>query len=342
MPAKSLNAVRFRSLIRRGHVESYFFKAADAAGQRALWIKATIYASAREPDRALAEGWAIAFDRRGREPRHIAVKHTLPYEAASFSDRDLGVHWQLDDKATPTPDGLALAPGTTCGRVSNREHRISWDLRFSGDAPPIIPLPSPSLYEGTFPRVKLCTPNPDARFEGEAIVDGELWAIDGWRGMQGHSWGRGHAKQYAFCHISAWEGDDTLLFEGMSADLRFGPLSLPVTTLLCVRHGGVAYDFNAPLDLLRARGDIGLRRWEFTVENGRARIEGAVEAATPDFVGLYSPDPDGDMSYCLNTSFAHARVRFEVRGGPACALTSSAAMLEIGTPDEDHGVRMYV
>jgi hypothetical protein len=337
----SLNAVRYHPLRKRGHVESYFLKFADAAAERALWIKATIFASTEEPDRAIAEGWAIAFDRRGGVSRQIAVKHALPYEGASFSDRELGVCWKIEGKATP-PDELSISPGSASGRISLRDHRIGWDLRFTKTAPPLVHFPFDVLYTAPFPKMKLCTPLPDARFEGEVIVDGERWAVDGWRGMQGHNWGRGHAPRYAWCHANAWEESDQFIFEGTSAELHLGPVPMPLATLICVRDRGVAYDFNTPIALLRSRGDIGLRSFEFSAENEHARIEGTVAADTADFVGLYYPNPDGSMTYCLNATLAHARVRFEVRDERARTFTSRAAALEIGTLDDGHGVRMYV
>ncbi len=55
------NAVRFEPGS-RGHVESYFFKLNDPAGNRALWLKATILARL-DGSPPVAEAWAIAFER---------------------------------------------------------------------------------------------------------------------------------------------------------------------------------------------------------------------------------------------------------------------------------------
>src|SRR5262245_21512279 len=63
----------------RGHVESWFVKANDPAGERALWLKWTIFAPKREPKRAIAEAWAVAFVRKGE---HVAVKSTVPFARA--------------------------------------------------------------------------------------------------------------------------------------------------------------------------------------------------------------------------------------------------------------------
>jgi hypothetical protein len=331
------NAVRFDPNARRDHVESYFLKANDPAGDRAIWIKATIFASSREPDRPLAEGWAIAFDRRGGRARNVAVKHVLPFAQASFGTAGLDVRWNL-----PDGEGLCIRPGQTSGQISRRDHRVRWDLRFEGEARPIVPFPHEGMYRGAFPKSKLLTPYPDARFDGEVEVDGERWDLSGWRGMQGHNWGRGHADRYAWCHANLWEDGADFILEALSGQVRVGPLMTPLITIVCARYRGVAYDFNGPLTMARAHGDVGLRRYSFSAEARHARIEGMLEVDTDDMVGLYYPNPDGAMTYCLNSKLAHAAVRFEVQGRPPLTLRSKAAALEIGTQDAGHGVRMHV
>jgi hypothetical protein len=342
--ALDFNAVRFNPVLLAGHVESYFLKANDRSGERAIWIKATIFASVGEPLHPVAEGWAIAFDRRGGKRHHVAVKHSLPFEAGTFNRRELGVHWKLPAAPGVAEGGneLTLTPGETSGLVSAPEHQIGWKLRFSTTSAPLIHFPFPAMYEGAFPKSKLCSPYPDARFDGEVVVDGERWDLADWPGMQGHNWGKGHAESYAWCHSNTWEEDDQFLLEGFSGKVAVGPIRTPLITLICVRHRGTSYDFNLPVDLIRSSGDIGARRWEFSAKNGRARIEGSVEAPDEDFVGLHYPNPDGPMTYCLNTKLASARVRFQPKGSAPLSLTSPAAALEIGTRDPHHGVRMYV
>jgi hypothetical protein len=361
------NAVQFDPEAGRDHVESYFLKLNEAGGDRAVWIKATIFATAIEPSRPLAEGWAIAFDRRGGARRSVAVKHVRPLERAAFSREGLGVEWSIP----PAPPPLAAASGSgsasgsasgpapasepesfllrdrlTRGSIALRDHRISWDLRFQGEHLPIAPLPFEAMYSPRFPTTKLVTPYPDLRFEGEVTVDGERWVIDGWRGMQGHNWGRRHTALYAWSHTNVWEEDDTFVLEGTSASAAIGPVRTPLITLICARYRGVRYDWNTPLAITRARGEVasgaGAWRWVFSASAEHGAIEGEIEAETDDMVGLYYANPDGPMTYCLNSKLARARVRFEPRGRSPLSLTSRASALEIGTRDEGHGVRMFV
>lgn len=337
------NAVRFDPSARRDHVESYFLKANEPNGDRAVWIKATIYASASEPDRPVAEGWAIAFDRRGGTNKHVAVKHVLPFSQASFSDKHLDVHWTLPASQPDEPsEHLSLQPGRTSGRIVRRGDAIAWNLDLAGEARAFVPYPLESMYRGAFPKSKTLTPYPDLRMSGEVVVNGERWDIANWCGMQGHNWGRGHADLYAWCHVNTWDSDAEFIVEAMSGRVRVGPIMTPVLTVVCARFRGVDYLWNGPIEMARAHGDIGLRRYSFTAEAKRARIEGLFEVDAGDMVGLHYPNPDGPMTYCLNSKLARAHVRLEVRGRPPVALRSRAAALEIGTRDAEHGVRMYV
>jgi hypothetical protein len=337
VPSPDWNALRFDPRARRGHVESYFIKANDPGGERALWIRATIFAPSSDPAGAVAEGWAIAFDRSGGKPVNVAVKHSVPWDASCFG-KTLEASW----KVAGTEDSMEMGPARARGAISAKGHRIGFDLVFEGSQRPIVPFFSEKMYDAPLPRTKLVTPLPDARFEGEITVDGATWPIAGWRGMQGHNWGAGHAELYAWCHASVWKEDPEFVLEGLSAQVRVGPVLSPLTTLVCVRHRGVAYDFKRPLELLRARGDVSPRSWHFTATADHGRIEGIVEAGTDDMVGLYYPNPAGPMTYCLNSKLASARVRFEAKGRPPLDLTSRAAALEIGTRDAEHGVRMHV
>lgn len=343
MPALDWNATRFDPATRAGHVESFFLKANDPSGDRAVWVRGTLFASNAEPGRPLAEGWAIAFDRRGGRHTNVAVKRQVPFAGATFSREELAVRWQAPaEGGAESREGIEILPGSTRGEIATKDHRIAWTLRYDGEARPIVPFPLDVMYTAPLPKSKLVTPVPDARFDGRVTVDGETWEIAGWRGMQGHNWGRGHADLYAWCHCNVWDEDPDFVLEGFSGQVKIGPVLTPLATIVMVRHRGVVYDFNAPLDIYRASGDVSPRRWTFAAASKLASVEGIVEADTEDMVGLFYPNPSGAMTYCLNSKLARARVRFEAAGRAPLTLTTRASALEIGTRKADHGVRMYV
>jgi len=324
--------VRYEPTGCSGHVESSFVKANDPERPRAVWLKATIFASAHDPRRAVAESWAVAFD---SECGHVAVKTWVPYDQARFSACDLRL----------TVDGCTFDDGRLRGAVVTGDRRIGWDLSWRDESAPLVHFPRAWMYEARIPSSKLVTLAPDARFSGRLDVNGDVWTLAGWPGMVGHNWGRSHAPRYAWGHCNAWEGrgeDTELVFEGLSAQVPVGPTLSPTTTLLCVRHRGVRYDLNGALDLVRSRGEISPRRWRFRGRNSLASVEGELWGETDDFVGLHYPNPGGPMTYCLNTKLAHFELRFRPRDRGEILLRSRAAALEIGTRNPDHGVRMYV
>lgn len=330
----SPNAVRFDPRAGRDHVESYFIKANDPSGEKALWLKATIFVSASEPDRVVTEAWAIAFQRDGEGRRHVAVRSSFGLAASHFGDGS------LDVRVGPESAGLTMRPGLTAGALARQGHSVAWRLAYTGDERTMSPLPASLRQSPRFPKTKLLTPVPSALFSGEIHVDGDTWIVDSWPGMQGHNWGTRHADLYAWCHANQWREDPEFTLEGLIARVRVGPVRTPLVTLLSVRHRGVEYEFDHPVDILRTRGSLTLRSFTFSARSRHAKIEGSVEADGRDMVGLYYPNPSGPMTYCLNSKLAHASVRFEASGRPPLALTTSCAALEIGTHDDAHGVEM--
>ncbi len=325
------NAVRFDAQSNQGHVESYFLKANSPDGKQALWIKATILAQPGRASHAVAEAWAVMFHRDGD---HVAVKQSIPCGEASFSAERLEV--------TVGPH-LEIGEEMTRGDIEHAGHHVEWSLRMEGDAPPLVMYPADWMYEGPFPKSKLVSPKPDLRLRGWVRVDGRKIDIDGWRGMQGHNWGRGHADQYAWGHCNQWEHDDgETLLEAVSGRVRVGPVLTPMMTLVFVRHDGRHYAMTSLMDLARNRGEIHPRRWFIKAAAHGVAVECDVSAQTADMVGLYYANPDGAMSYCLNSKLANARLHLVLPGHEPIDLTSRSAALELGTKDPDHGVRMYV
>jgi hypothetical protein len=343
-PRADYAGVRYRQGSPHGHVESYFLKANDLEGRRAIWIKATVYASDRDPSRAVAEAWAVAFDRaRG----HVAVKTGVPFEAARFSQDELDVEVA----------GAVFTRHLWKGSVTTGDRAVAWDLRVSRAAPPLVHFPLASMYEGPFPASKIVALVPDARAHGEVRVSGETWDVAGWPMTIGHNWGRGHAARYAWAHCNVWRASDPsrpgeppssppdgVVFEGFAARIALGPVLSPASTFVFVRPGASA-PWVSRRSLMGVGGleqETSLRRWKFHTTFGKARIDGEVWAETDDFVGLYYPNPNGQMTYCLNSKLARAEIVVRTPGRGRRIYTSNAAALEIATTDPGHGIRMHV
>jgi hypothetical protein len=327
--ARLLAGCKYDPRSSRGHIESWFLKANDPTGRRALWLRWTIWASARPPGRALAEVWAIAFGARGG---HLATKSSVPFEQARFSSGGLDV----------AIDGCTLTPDSARGRVESGGRTIGYDVRIESREGPLHHLAGRWMYAARWPSQKLVSLSPNARLTGTALAGEEEWALEGWPAMLGHTWGQGHSPTYAWAHCNAWDGGDDVVLDGFSARAKAGPFLTPMMTVLCVRHHGVRYDLNGALSLARGRGSVTLRRWRFEAQGPRAEVSGELWADTEDFVGLFYPNPDGTQLYCLNSKIAHAEVTLALGGRAKRTLRSSRAALEIMTADPHHGVRMYV
>jgi hypothetical protein len=313
----------------RDHVESYFLKLNDPEGRQALWVKATLLARRSSPREVVAEAWAIAFDRAAG---HLAAKRTVLASEARFSPLGLDV----------SVGGLELREGRVVGEVSSGGVTFSLDLRYEPLLPALVPFPYPSMYTGPLPGSKLVSPCPDAVFDGTYRVNGREVSVSGWRGMQGHNWGKSHAYRYAWAHCNVFDGEPDLVFEGLTGQVKVGPAIAPPLTVLCVRHRGVRYDWTRLRDIAASRGRTDGLRWAFEGASDIGRIEGELWGDPADFVGLRYDNPSGPTTHCLNSKIARARLRFTPGGRGPIVVESHAAALEIGTTDPGHGVRMYV
>jgi len=326
LTADDWNRVRFDPDDRRGHVESHFLKATSPDANRAFWIKITFLSPKGRPGSAVAEAWAIAFE-RGKAP--VGVKETVAAGAARFGTAPMRLE----------VPGALFCPPRTSGELRNGARRIAWDLAFEGPGEPYAPFPSMRMYDGPLPRSKLVTPYPDLRFDGVVQVDDVRWEIGGWRGMQGHNWGRSHAARYAWAHCNAFEDAPAgTWLEGFTGQIRIGPLLTPKVTMVGLSLGGSRVRFDDLVGTLRREGSIAYYRWTFRAEQSGHRIEGEARAEHRDLAGLRYENPSGAASSCLNSKLATMEVRYRAPAAQEIRLTSRAAALEIGTHDEDHGV----
>lgn len=320
-----------------GHVESFRLVAGDRHGTRGIWLTWEVVARPRsaDPDAGvvppIAEITAVAFDRaRG----HVATKVSVPFEGARFMRGALDV----------AIDGCELSLGRSHGAVETGGRAIAWDLAIGPAlAAPVVHLPL-ALYRTSIPPLKRVTPLSSASLEGELSVNGERWPLDGWSAAVTHAWGPSHPHLSAWAHCDAWEDAEDLVFEGVSARVRMGPVLSPMATSLFVRWRGESWDLGGRELFGQSRGLISLRRWEATSRTERLWLKVELAAETDDLVGIHRQNPRGSRSYCLGTRLARARLELARPGDtrPFLLATSRSAALSLITRDASHGVRMYV
>ncbi len=321
----------------RAHVESYFVKANHPTESRAIWVKTTIFSPAPtrgEPHAAVGEAWAIAFD-RDRDGGHVAVKACEPIADCRFTRE--GIDAQVA--------GCSITRTVTTGSICTGDRSLSWRLELDPKGGDLRPLPYDWMYNAPFPSSKLASPIADARVSGTIIVNGETWDVENWRGMLGHNWGKRHAPEYAWVHANQFVDENgkpvDLIFEGVSARVAIGNLRTPRLTTLMLRYRGVTYAINSVRSMIATHASISHRRWTFSGKSRSCAIEGEFWADTSDFVGLFYANPSGPATHCLNSKIAYGQVRVTLDGRAPFVVTTDRAALEVGTLDDDHGIRMY-
>jgi len=314
-----------------GHVESHFLKAVSPDGRRALWIKHTLLSPKDVSDVGIAEVWAIAFD-RDRGPLAYA-KRVHPLRDAEWSDAPFS--YDIGD--------AHLGPASSSGRAESSGHRITWSFEISAQADGFRPFPRTAMYEGPFPRQKALTPVPSALMTGEAEIDGTRWALEGWRGMQGHNWGEGHSERYAWVHCNALtdQGPETWV-EVLTGRVRVAGLLLPWLSVGGLSIDGHVFRFDGLASLTSRALSVERTHYRTTLEKGDLRLDLDVETTPESMAGLHYENPDGSMTYCLNSKLATGSVSLSGPGRETQTFVSDAFALEIGTKDPDHGIRMLI
>ncbi|HEX6242632.1 MAG TPA: hypothetical protein VFZ61_17080 [Polyangiales bacterium] len=334
---EAANRLLYRPNLAGGHVESLFLKGNSPDGQRALWLKYTLLAP-KAGGPAVAELWAIAFDRSWPAPR--ANKRTYPIERAQLRSAPFGLS---------LPDG-ELGHGHARGVLGADDQGgplLRWELRYACPEAPFLPFPSPRMYTGAFPRTKTLTPVPDTLLEGSFQVDEQRWDVSGFRAAQGHNWGKGHAHAYAWAHANALRPRpgsapcSHAWLEVISGRVRVGPLLTPWLTVAAIELDGQLHRFDGPRAMLSRAVESDARSFAFSVRQGDATLSAKLWAELPLLAGLRYQDPDGQELACLNSKLAYGEVTMTAHGRTWLLGTDQAA-LELGTRRRDHGVPLLV
>lgn len=323
------NELRYKPGDARGHVESFFIKANSPGGNRAIWIKHTVLVPLGRPEDAVAEVWAVAFV-RGDRSFPIAAKETVPLSRARFRSSP----FRAEHPAATMDRSRAR------GAVTSGEHSLGWSLEMEGKGPCYTPYPLARMYTAPFPRTKVLTPVPDTQLFGSFEVDGQRWAIDGWRGAQGHNWGPAHTSAYVWAHCNSWESDEDGFLEAMSAQLDVAGVRTPWLTNVALRVEGELIRFDGPRTLVSDETAVGLDHFRFRAVKKGAELTGVVRAQRSDMAGLRYENPDGSDVTCLNSKLADVRLLLRRPARPDLELRSRHGALEVGTQDVAHGVRI--
>jgi hypothetical protein len=291
-----------------GHYESFYLKACHPDQPLGAWIRYTVHKRPGQP--ANGSLWVTLFDGAAEGPR--AHKQTTPEPLAQGDD------WISVGEAS-------MRAGAAAGSIDG----ASWDLRISGDEPPLFHLPRAWMYRTKLPRTKLLSPVPAARFDGTLNVDGRFVAVDGWRGVIGHNWGAQHAERWIWLH-GLTEGGDWL--DAALGKVRLGRFTTPWVASGAISLGGRRHVLGGPGRKLSVRETP--ERCEFMLKGRDLTVRGRVEAPRKDFVGWVYADPEGPEHNTVNCSIADMRLDVDGRE----LLVKGAAAYELGMRERDHGM----
>ncbi|MBL4686295.1 MAG: hypothetical protein JKY37_17000 [Nannocystaceae bacterium] len=302
------NTVRYRGE-RGGHYESWFLRANHPSAPRAFWIRYTIFSPKDRPQDAVGELWAIAFDREAQ--RVLATRSERPIAECSFSDSITDV--RVGD--------AKLSARELTGEARQGTSTIAWDLHYDGTDSPLLLLPQ-ARYTTWLPKAKAVTPQPNVRFSGALVVDGERWDIDGWLGSQNHNWGSKHTDFYAWGQVAGFDNAPDVFLECATARLKIGPLWTPPITLAVLRLPDAEIRLNTIGHGLRARGTIDGFNWNLHSQRGDVDLKVRMSAPPEAFAGLTYRNPPGGSKTCLNSKLARCELTLLREGHQPLELTT--------------------
>jgi hypothetical protein len=313
MPPDEWNGSRWKPTENDGHYESWFLR--GNAGDRAFWIRYTLFAPAGRPEATVGELWAIWFERGGTI---TAVKSVVPIAQCSISGERLAV--RIGD--------ATLDERSLIGRAQANGHTIAWDLTYGGGQPPVLLYPR-RLYTTPLPRAKTVIPQPLAKFTGSITVDGVRQPIDAWLGSQNHNWGPRHTHRYAWSQVCGFDEAPDAFLECSTAQLKIGPIVTPPMSPVVMRLGGETLSWTGWVRVVRALGAYKPYEWHLESTGPAGTIDIAVRADATEFVALRYPDPPGGHKICLNSKLAHCEVMLRRPNTAPQVFHSSRAAFEI-------------
>jgi hypothetical protein len=308
-----------------GHYESFYIKAAEPGGGRALWLRHTVHKRpGAEPNASL---WLTLFDAGAGAPR--ATKATYPADQLSVPE---GAYVRIGE--------AEIGPGRAAGSLATDAFTASWELSFEDRHPPLRHLPHERMYSAKLPRTKLLSPHPGASFSGTFELDGERIELAGWPGMVGHNWGAEHAERWIWIHGAGFEDRDPSDYLDIGAGrIKLGPWRTP-----WIANGAIALDGEVlKLGGLGRTYGTDIKETptgcEFVVPGKGVTVRGKVGGPAERFVGWIYADPDGPEHNTVNSSIADIELRVERPGHSHVHLKGAArAAYELGMRETDHGI----
>lgn len=288
-----------------GRYEVWYLTANHTATQTGFWIRYTLEAPTESNGgEAYAQLWFARCD--ARDPRRtFGINRKFPIASMTVS---------------ASPFDVAIAGNTiehdrARGAIAGDGHDARWDLRWEPSAPTHRMLPDLMYTRGGLgPTTALC-PSIAAPLSGTIVVDGDAYVLGGEKVGQTHIWGKKHAFEWAWGHCNRFDDHDDAWFEALTVRLRRRGVTLPPMTIPSLHVDGETHAFNQFHNTPFNRGSYGTGFYRFRAAGVSARIEGEFSCRPEDMITAHYHDPDGEASYCANTTVGDLRVTLFRRSG---------------------------
>lgn len=318
-----------------GFFEIWFLVVLDPGGERAWWLRYTLFTPAPgAADTPRATVWAAAFDGASPTPA-VALKslHPLSDFSAGTADR---FHLRIGESE--------LAPGRCHGRVASDGHAIDWDLRYTpGSAPAVrrgprgidlLPLTTHVNHS-----------HDDITFTGTVTVDGRRYEVRGAPGLQKHLWGTRRIEELTWLYCPRFQEDPGARLEALTVLPKRGPMG-PRLTPIYLRTSRREHTFHEVPGLLFTHMEVPrpgeLRFW---ARSATASLRGRAWCDPRTLVGYAYRDPRGWDVHVAQSDVATCEMELFSRPHPFAAwkpdgrLTSTVGALEFHAPEPLEGVR---
>jgi tocopherol cyclase-like protein len=298
----------------RGHYEVWYLTFNHRATQTGYWIRYTLESPLSGHGEPYAQLWFARSD--ARDPRRtFGINRRFPIAAMTAAAEPFAVGiGAVAATATGAPQA-ALASDSARGSLSGDGHTVRWDLRWAPGKVSYRQLPDVMYRRGGLGETTVLSPSLDTRLHGTVTIDGETITLDAEPGDQTHLWGKKHAFEWAWGHCNSFVDRPGAALETLTVRLRRRGVTLPPLTVFSLFLDGEMHAFNQFRHTLRNRGSFSTGRYNLSGQHRDLRIEAEFRCRPDDMVVAPYVDPDGEPSWCANTTVGELRVSLLRRSG---------------------------
>lgn len=319
-----------------GFFEIWFLCVFDPGGERAWWLRYTLFTPAPgAPGEPRATVWAAAFDTAAPDRPAVAVKAIHPLSAF--------------DAGTPGRFGIrigdaGLAPGKCHGEVASGGHAIAWDLRYTPESAQAVRRAPRGI--DLLPLTTHVNHSHDGiTFTGTVTVDGERYDVRGAPGLQKHLWGHRRVEELTWLYCPSFREDSEARLEALRVRPRRdrGPCLTPIY----LRTSKARHTFHEVPGLLFTRIDTpGTGELRLEATSATVSVKGRAWCDPRTLVGYAYRDPAAWDVFVAQSDVARCELECFSRAHPWAAwkpdgekLTSAVCALEFHGPERLAGVR---